>query len=44
MNKENGNDYDSWDGRSETCFANVNILNHAIEVYTAELYHIFQEE
>ena len=42
--RENGYDYDSWDGRPETCFANVSILNHAAEVYTAELYHIFQEE
>ena len=25
-------------------FANLSILNHAAEVYTAELYHIFQEE
>jgi len=42
--KEYGNDYDSWDGRLETCFANVSIFNHAIEVHTADLYHIFQEE
>ena len=42
--KENGNDYDSWDGRLETCFANVSILSHATKVYTVELYHIFQEE
>ncbi|KAJ8427852.1 hypothetical protein Cgig2_012552 [Carnegiea gigantea] len=42
--EENGNNYDCWDGRPKTCFANVSILNHATEVYVAELYHIFQKE
>ena len=39
--KEIGNDYESWDGRPERYFANVSILNHAMEVYTTNLYYIF---
>ena len=42
--RENGHDYASWDGRLETYFANVSILNYAIEVHTVELYRILHKE
>ena len=31
------------DGSAKTCFANVRILNHATEVHTTGLYHIFKK-
>ncbi|XP_074298647.1 protein FAR1-RELATED SEQUENCE 5-like [Silene latifolia] len=42
--RENGEDFDRLQGNPEMIANHINILTHAREVYTIELYHVFEEQ
>ncbi|XP_074297109.1 protein FAR1-RELATED SEQUENCE 5-like [Silene latifolia] len=42
--RENGDDFDCLQGNPEMIANHINMLTHAREVYTTELYHVFEEQ